>query len=150
MCVHAYVCVYVCVCVFTRVILCVCVCVCVHEPTVWISCLEMQDNEQPANCDCGPYELVQQTKAAAGAAGIGAPKLVHQQHLAQRMSACRMGRAGYGGENALARYDQTAYNTIESQSQSIAEFTYLRLGPTLMQSGNFQTFQGFVEAMANI
>lgn len=58
--------------------------------------------------------------------------------------------AGFGGENALARYDQTAYSTIESQSHSIAEFTYLRLGPTLMQGGNFQAFEAFVGAMAKI
>jgi hypothetical protein len=58
---------------------------------------------------------------------------------------------GYTGENALARYDQTAYNTIESQShQGVSSFTYLRLNPTLMQSNNFGTFSQFVSAMKNL
>ena len=35
------------------------------------TCLEMQDNEQDASCDCGPYELVQQVEHAAFSNGIG-------------------------------------------------------------------------------
>jgi hypothetical protein len=59
--------------------------------------------------------------------------------------------AGFAGENALARYDQTAYTTIESQSQhGVSSFTYLRLNPTLMESYNFNTFANFVAAMKGV
>ena len=54
----------------------------------------MRDNQQPASCACGPFELVQQTEDAAFKAGIH-----------------------YGGENALPRYDADAYNAILSQSR---------------------------------
>ena len=61
---------------------------------------------------------------------------------------------GYSGENELARYDQTAYNTIEAQATSvgftISSFTYLRLDNTLMQQGNLQTFENFVHTMAGL
>ncbi len=96
-----------------------------------IRCLEMQDSEQPASCACGPYELVQQTKTAA-----------------------KNNNIGYSGENALARYDQTAYNTIEAQATSagftISSFTYLRLDSTLMQQNNLNTFESFVSTMNNL
>eukprot|EP00048_Salpingoeca_helianthica_P010065 m.143837 g.143837 ORF g.143837 m.143837 type:complete len:483 (-) comp14996_c0_seq6:192-1640(-) len=92
------------------------------------TCLEMLDSEQPASCDCAPFELVQQAKAAAHASGIR-----------------------FAGENALARYDQTAYNTIKQQAfalgYAIDGFTYLRLDDTLMQSGNLATFTSFVRSV---
>lgn len=92
------------------------------------TCFEMQDGEQPASCDCGPFELVQQSKAAAHRAGIA-----------------------FGGENALARYDSTAYATVEQQASalgySISAFTYLRLSSTLLQPDNFPTFVDFVANM---
>ena len=31
-----------------------------HGAVIDFTCLEMRDNEQPSDCDCGPYELVQQ------------------------------------------------------------------------------------------
>ena len=95
------------------------------------TCLEMQDNEQDSSCDCGPYELVQQVEHAAFSNGIN-----------------------FGGENALPRFDQTAYSTILSQAQNngkvINDFTYLRLSNALLQSDNFNTFKGFVNSMSHL
>lgn len=101
-----------------------------HGAKFDFTCMEMQDSDQPASCACGPYELVQQAKNAADNAGIA-----------------------FAGENALPRYDQTAYNTIVSQATSnghdIEDFTYLRLGSTLLQGGNWGTFTNFVSTMSN-
>lgn len=90
------------------------------------TCLEMQDNEQPSECACGPYELVQQTKQSANNRGIN-----------------------YRGENALQRYDQTAYDTMKSQSsnQRIGGLTYLRLTEDLLSNSNWDTFKRFVSDM---
>lgn len=59
-------------------------------------------------------------------------------------------RAGFSGENALPRFDATAYNTILQQASGLQAFTYLRLGPTLMQASNLDTFTSFVHKMANL
>ena len=95
------------------------------------TCLEMKDSEQPAECKCGPYELVQQTKQAA---------LNY--------------KGSYSGENALQRYDQTAYDTIKNQATSlgtdIEAFTYLRLTDDLMSGVNWDTFAAFVSDMNNL
>uniref|UniRef100_A0A6B2L506 Beta-amylase n=1 Tax=Arcella intermedia TaxID=1963864 RepID=A0A6B2L506_9EUKA len=95
------------------------------------TCLEMRDSEQPGgSCCCSPENLVYQTLVAAKNNGIV-----------------------YKGENALPRYDQTAYNTIKYESNRVGPiggFTYLRLGDTLMQSNNFQTFSSFVNQMHNL
>eukprot|EP00455_Lapot_gusevi_P007391 TRINITY_DN1315_c0_g1_i1.p1 TRINITY_DN1315_c0_g1~~TRINITY_DN1315_c0_g1_i1.p1 ORF type:complete len:442 (-),score=177.01 TRINITY_DN1315_c0_g1_i1:380-1705(-) len=91
------------------------------------TCLEMLDSEQPSQCNCSPQQLVYQTHNAANTAGIG-----------------------YAGENALARYDQTAYNTILNAAGAqgkIHSFYYLRLDDTLMQSNNLNTFANFANAM---
>lgn len=99
-----------------------------YNATFDFTCLEMKDSEQPSECKCGPYELVQQTKQAALNKG-----------------------AKYSGENALQRYDQTAYDTIKSQTTSfgkdISEFTYLRLTDSLMTGTNWNTFTKFVNDM---
>ena len=61
---------------------------------------------------------------------------------------------GFAGENALPRYDATAYGTIEAQASSLGflinDFTYLRLSDTLLQSNNFGSFRNFVQQMANL
>eukprot|EP01013_Petalomonas_cantuscygni_P009726 TRINITY_DN22627_c0_g1_i1.p1 TRINITY_DN22627_c0_g1~~TRINITY_DN22627_c0_g1_i1.p1 ORF type:complete len:609 (+),score=98.66 TRINITY_DN22627_c0_g1_i1:197-1828(+) len=96
------------------------------------TCLEMRDSAQPAACDCGPEELVASTKTAAA----------------------RYGRQ-FGGENALARFDDDAYKVIENASSSggigadgvIAFFAYLRLTPTLLQPDNLNRFVTFVRTM---
>ena len=93
------------------------------------TCLEMQDSEQPAECKCGPYELVQQTKQTAIDKNIG-----------------------YSGENALERYDQTAYDTMKDQSSSLGHsilgLTYLRLTDDLISDSNWPTFERFVSDMS--
>lgn len=95
------------------------------------TCLEMQDSEQPASCACGPVELVGQTMTQALNAGLK-----------------------YSGENALVRYDNTAYSQIEYESDRIYHpingFTYLRLSPTLLQGQNWNNFKGFVYNMHNL
>eukprot|EP00698_Gefionella_okellyi_P012059 TRINITY_DN3220_c0_g1_i2.p1 TRINITY_DN3220_c0_g1~~TRINITY_DN3220_c0_g1_i2.p1 ORF type:complete len:415 (-),score=75.70 TRINITY_DN3220_c0_g1_i2:1163-2407(-) len=103
------------------------------QHNVWFlfTCMEMLDSEQPASCDCGPQQLVAQTRTDAWAAGLH-----------------------YGGENALARYDQTAYQTIEAASdvggRLISAFTYLRLDSTLLTGSNWQVFSSFVSNMNNL
>jgi len=91
------------------------------------TCLEMKDSNMPANCLCGPEELVYQTLTNARQAGIG-----------------------YEGENALPVYDSDSYTQIEYESgraYAINGFDYLRLDDTLLQSGNLQTFATFVQNM---
>lgn len=62
--------------------------------------------------------------------------------------------AGFGGENALARYDETAYNSILQQCAAAPRvphgFTYLRLDDTLMQQQNLNTFAAFTAKMAQL
>jgi beta-amylase len=91
-------------------------------------CLEMLDSEQPSSCACSPQYLVAQSHNAANAAGVS-----------------------YSGENALPRFDATAYGTIETearaQGNNLAGFYYLRLGPELLQDQNLNTFAGFVQTM---
>lgn len=95
------------------------------------TCFEMRDSEQTSgNCRCAPEELVYQTLTAAHSNSIG-----------------------YAGENALNRYDSTAYATIEYESKRVMvinDFTYLRLGDTLLSQPNWQVFTGFVQNMHNL
>jgi beta-amylase len=99
-----------------------------NNATFDFTCLEMKDSEQPSECKCGPYELVQQTKQAA-----------------------KNANGHYSGENALQRYDTTAYSTIKSQATSlnwnIDGMTYLRLTNDLMSGSNWNNFQSFVNDM---
>lgn len=96
------------------------------------TCLEMRNTEQPASALSNPETLVAQTRSAAYSAG-----------------------AYYAGENALPRYDQTAYNQIAAQSiitengQAIVAFTYLRMDAKLLGEG-WNTFVGFVNRMHNL
>lgn len=91
------------------------------------TCLEMKDSEQQ-NCNCAPEELVHQTEYSAKNYNVK-----------------------YFGENALQRYDTTAYNQILSESyytgQAIGGFTYLRLSDTLFQGSNWSNFCNFVNSM---
>lgn len=102
-----------------------------YNTTFDFTCLEMKDSEQPSSCKCGPYELVQQTKKSAISTGTA-----------------------YSGENALQRYDQTAYDTMKSQSISLGKnidaLTYLRLTDDLMSSNNWNLFKQFVNDMKNL
>jgi beta-amylase len=102
-----------------------------HNATFCFTCLEMKNSEQDASCNSGPFELVRQTKDAADSRGIY-----------------------YAGENALPRYDQTAYNTMLEQSaygtQPIHAFTYLRLTDQLLQGQNWDLFRNFVNDMQRL
>ncbi len=102
-----------------------------RDPCATAQCLEMLDSEQPSSCACSPQYLVAQVSAAANAAG-----------------------AAFAGENALPRFDQTAYNTVEAAARAhvgnFRGFYYLRLGDQLLQQNNLQTFAGFVNTMHNL
>lgn len=104
-----------------------------NNATFDFTCLEMKDSEQPSECKCGPYELVQQTKQAAKNSGS---------------------RGHFSGENALQRYDTTAFDTIKSQATAldwdIDAMTYLRLTDELMSGSNWENFQNFVNDMKNL
>ena len=88
------------------------------------TCMEMQDDEQEQDCDCGPFELVDQVKTASAKNGIR-----------------------FGGENALPRYDSKAFGTILTQAKGTSVFTYLRLSDTLLQPDNWAAFTSFVSKM---
>eukprot|EP01112_Ceratiomyxa_fruticulosa_P005377 TRINITY_DN15_c0_g1_i1.p1 TRINITY_DN15_c0_g1~~TRINITY_DN15_c0_g1_i1.p1 ORF type:complete len:463 (-),score=73.38 TRINITY_DN15_c0_g1_i1:209-1597(-) len=103
------------------------------------TCLEMLDSEQCGYgdscvvngfCSCAPQELVGQVELSA------------QQYNVQ-----------FSGENALPRYDNTAYSTIEYESDRyyfINSFSYLRLSSTLLSGSNWSNFQNFVSNMHNL
>merc|ERR1712137_73404 len=95
-----------------------------HEAALDFTCLEMRDSEQDSSCFSGPEELVQQVIGAVSSAGVI-----------------------LNGENALPRYDSTAYNKILSYCNRLHTFTYLRLGDTLLNGNNFEVFKGFVNYM---
>lgn len=95
-----------------------------HDTSVDFTCLEMKDSEQPSECASGPEELVNQVASSAGTKGIK-----------------------FNGENALPRYDNTAYNKIISYKSRLSSFTYLRLSNDLLQGQNFNNFKYFVDQM---
>jgi len=96
-----------------------------HNASIDFTCLEMLDSDHDPACESGPEGLVKQVKLGAKSAGIA-----------------------FNGENALARYDDTAYKTIESYRNGMKDFTYLRLGPMLTEyDGNFDRFKAFVQRM---
>lgn len=88
------------------------------------TCLEMRDSEQSAACGSGPEELVGQVISAAKGHGVS-----------------------FSGENALPRYDGSAYDKIESYRSSLEGFTYLRLSGDLLQDNNLNGFRDFVNKM---
>eukprot|EP00408_Alexandrium_pacificum_P063007 CAMPEP_0171172796 /NCGR_PEP_ID=MMETSP0790-20130122/9899_1 /TAXON_ID=2925 /ORGANISM="Alexandrium catenella, Strain OF101" /LENGTH=409 /DNA_ID=CAMNT_0011637655 /DNA_START=72 /DNA_END=1302 /DNA_ORIENTATION=+ len=90
------------------------------------TCLEMRDTEQSSSCGSGPQELVQKVASSAKAAGVP-----------------------FSGENALPRYDTTAFGQIESYRSFLTHFTYLRLCNDLLQDNNFNNFKDFVNRMHN-
>lgn len=101
-----------------------------HHTTFDFTCLEMRNNEQDSSCQSNPETLVAQTKSAALGRGIG-----------------------YDGENALPRYDETAYNQIIKQATAggrIGGFTYLRLTSDLLQGDNLNKFSNFVHSMSHL
>jgi beta-amylase len=95
-----------------------------HDTAVDFTCLEMKDSEQPSSCASGPEELVNQVASAAQSKGTH-----------------------FNGENALPRYDSTAYNQIASYKGRLTSFTYLRLSNDLLQGSNLNNFKNFVSEM---
>jgi len=94
------------------------------DATLDFTCLEMRNTGQPARCLSRPEDLVRQVLYAGKEKGVPV-----------------------SGENALKRYDNWAYDKILSYRNDIEAFTYLRLGQTLLEPGNFQRFQQFVARM---
>jgi len=92
--------------------------------TFCFTCLEMRNYEQPSSCASVPESLVRQTIDAASSKAIP-----------------------YAGENALPRYDRSAYDQIVSNKWAMSAFTYLRLNPTLLDGQNFNEFTRFVNNM---
>merc|ERR1712083_422731 len=88
------------------------------------TCMEMADSEQSSSCASGPEELVRQVAGAAHSKGID-----------------------LNGENALPRYDTTAYQKIESYKGQTHAFTYLRAWKELLTGDNFNRFKDFVNSM---
>ncbi|KAF6172744.1 hypothetical protein GIB67_000802 [Kingdonia uniflora] len=107
-----------------------------HSASLNFTCLEMRNSEQSEEAKSGPEELVQQVLSAGWREDIEV-----------------------AGENALPRYDPTAYNQILRNARPngvnrdgppklrMAAFTYLRLSNTLLESKNFRIFKTFVRKM---
>jgi beta-amylase len=87
------------------------------------TCLEMRNSEQSSECKSQPENLVNQVRDAAQ------QKKIH-----------------FNGENALPRYDWTAYEKILQNKQALFAFTYLRLDQKLLGDG-YDAFKGFVHQM---
>mmetsp|Transcript_60679 Transcript_60679/g.131697 ORF Transcript_60679/g.131697 Transcript_60679/m.131697 type:complete len:499 (+) Transcript_60679:578-2074(+) len=91
----------------------------------------LADSSQPADCQCGPQQLVTQTKQAALQYSVP-----------------------YGGENALPLYGSYGYGLCEQAASELNApldfFSYLRLDATLMTSTNLAAFTSFVSTMSNL
>lgn len=100
-----------------------------HGAVFNFTCMEMRDGEQPESANCSPEGLVRQVKTATRKAGT---------ELA--------------GENALERYDASAYRQVIATNRSdsgngLAAFTYLRMNKRLFEGENWQQFVEFVKNM---
>jgi beta-amylase len=100
-----------------------------HGVVLNFTCMEMKDGEQPEHANCSPQGLVQQVKMATRSAGI---------ELA--------------GENALERYDESAYGQVLATSRSdsgngLCAFTFLRLNKRLFEENNWRNLVQFVKGM---
>lgn len=107
-----------------------------HYGTLNFTCLEMRNSEQSADARSAPEQLVQQVLSGGWAENVDV-----------------------AGENALPRYDRTAYNQIllnvrpngvnknGPPKYKMAGVTYLRLTDELFESKNFRIFKQFVKKM---
>lgn len=107
-----------------------------HYGILNFTCLEMRNSEQDAAAKCGPQELVQQVLSGGWRENIEV-----------------------AGENALSRYDATAYNQILLNARPngvnkegppklrMYGVTYLRLSDDLLAENNFKIFKIFVKKM---
>lgn len=95
------------------------------------TCFEMSNNEQPSDSRCQPEDLVNQVIQATRQSGV-------------TMSS----------ENALERYDSTAYNRVIqntcNKGGKVEAFTYLRLNDKLVYNqNNLNEFKRLVSSIAN-
>lgn len=107
-----------------------------HRATLNFTCSEMRDDEHYWEFRCGPEGLVRQVFNAGWNEGIDV-----------------------SSENALPRYDRTAFDQIVKNARPdgiskvhppkkrILSFTYLRLSQYLMQENNWREFNLFVRHM---
>ncbi|KAL3509637.1 hypothetical protein ACH5RR_029038 [Cinchona calisaya] len=107
-----------------------------HYATLDFTCLEMRDSEQSETAKSGPQELVQQVLSGGWREGIDV-----------------------AGENALSRYDSTAYNQMllnvrpnglnknDDDKHEMSALTYLRQSDELFTEANFKLFTSFVKKM---
>ncbi|XP_064935264.1 beta-amylase 3, chloroplastic-like [Musa acuminata AAA Group] len=94
------------------------------------TCMEMKDEQQPGHAGCSPELLVRQVKQATAAAG-----------------------AELAGENALERYDGSAYSQVLATSRGgdgmgLTAFTYLRMTKKLFEGENWRQLVAFVKSMS--
>ncbi|KAJ0106640.1 hypothetical protein Patl1_18328 [Pistacia atlantica] len=102
-----------------------------HGVILNFTCMEMRDREQPDHANCSPEGLVRQVKMATKTAGT---------ELA--------------GENALERYDASAYAQVMTTSRSdsgngLSAFTYLRMNKKLFEGDNWRNLVEFVKSMSD-
>lgn len=95
------------------------------------TCFEMSNNEQSQDAKCAPENLVYQV-----------------------LMACKNANVAMSAENALARYDATAYNRIITNACNrggkVAAFTYLRLTDNLVYNGqNLNEFKRLISTIRN-
>eukprot|EP00246_Nothoceros_aenigmaticus_P012341 TRINITY_DN3795_c0_g2_i1.p1 TRINITY_DN3795_c0_g2~~TRINITY_DN3795_c0_g2_i1.p1 ORF type:complete len:654 (+),score=71.94 TRINITY_DN3795_c0_g2_i1:116-1963(+) len=109
-----------------------------HGVTLNFTCIEMRDTEQPPHALCSPEGLLRQIAVAARTAGI-------------RIS----------GENALPRFDESAYGQVVRKSrlevhedgvsvtdvEPMCSFTFLRMCERLFHNENWRVFVPFVRHM---
>ncbi|CAJ2654933.1 beta-amylase-like protein [Trifolium pratense] len=107
-----------------------------HHGILNFTCLEMRNSEQSSDAQSAPQELVQQVLSGGWRENIEV-----------------------AGENALSRYDATAYNQIilNARPQGVNKdgppklrmygVTYLRLSDELLEETNFDIFKKFVVKM---
>lgn len=107
-----------------------------HNAIMNFTCLEMRDYEQSAEAYSGPQALVRQVLSDAWKENINV-----------------------AGENALPRYDSSAYNQILLNARphgvnkngapelKMFGFTYLRVSDDLLEKNNFNLFKKFVKRM---
>lgn len=107
-----------------------------HRAILNFTCSEMRDREHYWKAKCGPEGLVRQVTNAGWNEGIDV--------------SC---------ENALPRFDRAAFDQILLNARPdgistdtlpkrrVFSFTYLRLGPKLMQENNWREFVSFVQQM---
>nr|GMD62937.1 beta-amylase 1, chloroplastic [Ipomoea batatas] len=102
-----------------------------HDAIFNFTCVEMRDHEQPQHAQCAPEKLVKQVVLAT-----------------------REARVPLAGENALPRFDGSAFEQIVSAAApkfgdgaKMCAFTYLRMNPELFEARNWIQFVGFVKKM---